>query len=223
MAIYKGTISGTGSADTRKNEITPGELSTVRNFICGYNLNYKNIGGVIKNQDHDFDCKISETEKNLVHITDGLCFAYGYFGHGEPVDIMILPPAVEQYHIIYVELNRSVIPNFCTVKTKNNQSSSTVSINTFRQDQLTTIKTGVFQIPLWLLRVTNKGIQEATDLRNLRNYIESVVYSDQAKHVTDGGILGRNVTIPTPPVGDNSKKIANTEWVYNTIKTEINK
>ena len=91
MSIYRGTISGTGDFGTRENEITPDKLATVRNFICGYNLDYKNIGGIIKNQDHDFDCNISDTEKNVVHITGGLCFAYGYFGHGEPVDIMILP------------------------------------------------------------------------------------------------------------------------------------
>lgn len=235
MAVYKGTISGTGNSDTRENEITPDGLAVVRNFECGY-TDYQNTGGVVKDEGHDFDILNEITlidEDNLVYslsgnpttinLTDGLCFAYGYFGGMEAVNITILPPAVEQYHIVYAELDRSVIPNACAIKVKNNQASAIITANTFRQDILSTVKTGVYQLPLWLLKITNKGIEEVTDLRKLRQFIEHVVYSDNATHVMNNGTLGDNVTCPTPDGGDISKKVANTAFVDKAIQTEINR
>lgn len=166
-----------------------------------------------------------------IHLTDGMAFAYGYFGYCAAMDIDILPPAVEQYHIIYLELNKSVIPNTCEVKVRNNQSSPRILNNAFRQDQLSTIKTGVFQMPLWIIKITNKGIVYAKDLRNIKKGIENVVDTVNSSNVVDGGVLGLlysagllgNVRAETQPQGTRNKTVATTAFVQNAIQTEINK
>lgn len=238
MAEYKDntSISGTGNSLSRKNEIAGDELAAARNFICGYSLDFKEAGCVVKDEGHDFEILNSKTlinkeehiyslnsQSNTVNISDGLAFSYGYFGSSETVEFNILPPAVEQYFIIYLEMNKSVIPNTCEVKMKNNYASPRIGNNTFRQDELSTVKTGVYQMPLWLLKVTNKGIQQLQDLRNLKYCIRNVVHSDNGTHVLDNGTIGQNVTIPTLPQGDVGNKAANTEFATTAIRAEINR
>lgn len=228
MAVYKSncSISGIGDAQTRQNEITADNLAAVRNFIVGYNETPDIAGVVVEGEsinEHAFYCEISE-DRQSVTIHDGLAFAYGYFGSSEEVEFIILPPAVEQYHIVYLEFDRSVIPNACMLKIKNNQASANWKApNLFRQDQLSAIKTGVYQMPLWLLRVTNKGIRSATDLRNMRYYPQHVLHSDNANNVSGGGTIGENVTVPTADEVDISEIVANTEYVVRAVLAEINK
>lgn len=221
MAKYKSNtgISGTGNSETRVNEITGDNLAAVRNFICGYSLNFKEAGCVVKDEGHDFNCSI--ISKNSIRLTDGLAFAYGYFGESEAVKFNILPPAVENYFIVYLEMNKSVVPNICEVKIKKNYANSRIDNNSFRQDELSTVKTGIYQIPLWLVRVTNQGVQELRDLRNLKEYIQKIVHSDYGTHVLDNGTIGQNVTIPTPLQYDISNKAVNTEFVATAIEIEI--
>lgn len=235
MISYKGTISGTGDSITRLNEITGDNLGVVRNFIIGYK------DGVLKRDNHDFDYSV---DGNTVTITDGMCFAYGYFGYSKAKGFTILPPAVEQYYVIYARLDKSVIPNGCNLFIKNNYSSPNIGINSFRQDVLSTIKTGVYEIPLWLFRVTNKGVDELSfkDLRpnrvkpngnkTLLDCIKKVEYSDYATVVSNTvdasgqtiyGRLADGVTAATQPITDNSKKVATTAFVQAAIQAEIAK
>lgn len=245
MATYKGEISGIGNSKTRENEITADKVAIFRNAVIGYNTDIKNAGGVIYSPNHDFYCHVdgfvdggenTKEYSNTVHVTDGMVFAYGYFAYCEATDFTFLPPAVEQYHIIYLEIDRSVIPNTAILKTKNNQSSSRILSNTFRRDQLSTVKTGVNQIPLWLIKVTNKGIKvedlrdtsqtkKGYDLRNPIYKIEKTLYSDFADAVVDNGEIGENVTCPTPSldIDKNAEIIANCEFVQKLIKQEVNR
>lgn len=223
MAKYKSNtnISGTGNSETHANEITGDNLAAVRNFICRYGLDFNEAGCVVKDEGHDFNCVLSG--KNSIRLTDGLAFAFGYFGSSETVEFNILPPAVENYFIVYLEMNKSVVPNICEVKIKNNYANSRIDNNSFRQDELSTVKTGIYQMPLWLVRVTNQGVQELKDLRNLKDYIQKIVHSDYGTHVLNDGTIGQNVTIPTPLQDDISNKVANTEFAVTAIRAEINK
>lgn len=231
MATYQGTISGTGNSETRENEITADNVAIFRNFAIGYSLDTKDAGGVIYDPKHDFYAWVEDDGSgysNTLHISDGVAFAYGYFGMVKETSFTFLPPAVEQYHLIYLELDRSVIPNKATIKIKNNQGSNRVLPNSFRRDELSFVKTGVNQIPLWLIKVTNKGILcenledvKGVDLRKRRKYIENVHNSDTSHHVVfssnDINGVGENVTCPTAPIHSNSNIIANCEFVCREI------
>lgn len=225
------TISGIGDTETRKNEITGDDLAVFRNFVIGY-TSYKNIGGVLNYEGHAFDYSV---DGNTVHLTDGFAFAYGYGGHHKAESITLLPPAVEQYYIIYLVFDKSIIPNNFEIKVKSNYSSPNYGANSLRQDQLSTVKTGVFEMPLWLFKITNKGVDKDSfiDLRPkntlpdgskiLRNALEKVRSSDIANTVLSNGKLENEVTAVTQPITDNSKKIATTEFVRLAVQAEINK
>ena len=216
MGTYAGKISGIGDKDTRENEITADDLATLRHNIVGYEY------GVIKDDDHDFDCNEDKESNSIVHLTDGMAFAYGYFGYCPAVDITFLLPAVEQYQLIFMEIDKSVIPNTCTIKTKNNMSTPYINANTFRQDQLSTVKTGIFQIPLWQVHLSNQGIETLVDLRDLKESIKTVESSDNADNVNDNGVLADNVTCVTETISDKSKHVASTQFVDTAIKAVIN-
>ena len=223
-ASIQGEISGTGSALTRNNEITADRLAIARDFIVGYADSIKDaIGGVIRDVNHDFDCSISLDNNNQVVISDGLAVAYGYFGYSPRVVFDILPPAVLQYHLIYAEWDRSVIPNKFSIKIKNNQSSPYYD-TAFRQDVLSVVKTGIFQLPLWRIAIANNGIVDApTDLRVLREKIDIVQHSDDTVRVLSGGGLHDTVTCITQAIDDSSNKVASTAFVCAAIKAEIDK
>lgn len=215
MGTYAGKISGIGDKDTRENEITADDLATLRHNIVGYEY------GIIKDDNHDFDCIEDDDSNSIVHLTDGIAFAYGYFGYCPAVDITFLLPAVEQYQLIYMEIDKSVIPNACTIKTKNNMSNPYINANTFRQDQLSTVKTGVFQIPLWQIHLSNQGIETLTDLRALKSSIKFVTHSDISNHINDNGIIENNVTSATGIISTNDTTLATTEFVDLLIKSVI--
>ena len=217
---HEGNISGIGNELTRKNEITADGVATFRNYVAGY-TKYQNKGGVVNLAGKNFSCTKSESDKFTVDLQGGLCFAYGYFAYMDKASITFLPPAVKQYHIIYVELNRGKIPNAATIMTKNNQSSPRLLKNTLRQDELFVVKTGVFQVPLWSIEVTNSGIGEIVDLMDLRDAIENVVCSDITSKVESGGRLGEGVTCHTE-LG-RAKEIANCAFVIREITSEINR
>lgn len=216
MATYKGEISGIGNTDKRINEITGDKLAVFRNFVVGYK------DGVLKYDNHDFDYSVSS---NTVSITDGMCFAYGYFAYCFAKDFTILPPTVENYFIIYVCIDRSVIPNIIEIEIKNNYASPNIGINSFRQDVLSTVKTGVYEIPLWIFKVTNKGVDTNSfkDLRNLREKIQQMYFADNATNLNNGGSIGANVTCPTYDITVINDIVASTKYVQNAIKAEIDK
>lgn len=228
---FQGEISGTGVAVTRENEITADRLAEFRNFVVGHEY------GVVQSEYHDFHAWVDGGDmggtpfnlnveySNTIHLTDGLLFAYGYFGYIPATDITFSPPAVEQYHIIYAEIDRSIIPNTFKLATKNNQASSSIMRNSFRQDVLSTVKTGVFQIPLWIVRVTNKGIRieplsPQCDLRRLISKIKNVYKAENTQHVTKS--IGNTVTAATQPQGANNKTVANCAFAQREIRAAVN-
>lgn len=211
MGTYYGKISGIGNPTERINEITADDLATLRYFQIG--LDY----GVINREGYNFSIKY-EINTSSVEVGKGIMFAYGYLGYIDKCVLEFIRPAISQYHIIYVELDRSKIPNICILKVKNNQSSTSIE-RTFRQDYLDKVRTGVFQLPLWRVKVGSNGVEEVVDLRKLYDKPKQVQYSINTKRVV--GKIDSGVTAVTQPNNDNSNKIATTMFVHNATRDYI--
>ena len=212
MKKYEGKISGVGNVTSRKNEITADDLAILRNYIYGWEY------GVINRSGWNFN---AHKEGNSVVVEKGIMFAYGYFGiFPKSVTIPFIKPSATQYRFIYAEIDRSVVPNTCIIKVKNNQGSNKIKPTTFRQDYLTAIRTGVFQLPLWQIELNSEGIAKIVDIRDLKDYIMQVEHTNATTHTVTGEIsLGAKAT--TQPITDNSEKLATTEFVHLATRDYI--
>lgn len=204
---YKGKISGTGNATTRNNEITADDLAILRNYIFGGNYGVLNLKGCNFNAYKD---------GNNIVLEKGIMYAYGYFGYlPETITIPFIKPTTTQYRFIYAEIDRSIIPNTFKIDVKNNQGSSKIKPTTFRQDYLSQIRTGVFQLPLWRVELNSEGIADIDglyDVRELKNGIGKVKHTNY----TTGKVtktISESVTSTTQILSDRSKKLATTQFI----------
>lgn len=208
MAEFKGRISGIGNKDNRINEISADEIATMRKMIFGKDYS------VIK------DFKLYKVNNTTIRMTKGLVQAYGYFGYlDKEIYIQFLLPISTQYHIIYAEIDRSRVPNTFKIKVKNNQSSSEIKPNTFRQDILSSIKTGVFQMPLYVVQITKKGINFTINKKEVQTYIENVRNCNDAKEITVS--IEDDITAYTQTYPDRSTKVATTKYVDTAVRKEV--
>ena len=210
-------ISGIGNAQNRINEITPEDVAAIRQYIIGWE------SGVISG----FDCV--NNDGHSITITAGEMFAYGYIGYlSEPITINFLPRSAVQYNFIYAEIDRSVVPNAFNIKIKNNQGGKDVKPTTFRQDNLTSVKTGIYQLPLYRVKVTVEGI-EVLDIRDIKESIKKVGFADKTtQKITEELEHGsfQNNYYPTckattQDYRDHSNKIATTLFTYKAIRHYI--
>ena len=210
MEVY-GKVSGIGDSETRANEITADELATFRYYIIGWQYGIIDYG-------KKFDIKSRYTDTLI--IDSGLMFAYGYLGLSpREATFTFNKTAAVQYHFIYAEIDKSVVPNKFKITTKNNQASPLIKPTTFRQDILSTVKTGVFQLPLYQVKITLSGISEVIDLRNDYKYFKNVKRSDDTKEVV--GSISSSVTGTTQQASSNSLLVATTMHVHNSIRDYI--
>ena len=194
-----GVISG------YKNEINKDNVALARKYIIGYDY------GVISG---GFNASITTglQGNSAVLLQKGLMFAYGYFGgilESHKIDFAL--PSGIQYHFIYAEIDMSRVPNIFTIKTKNNGKATTTE---WRQDYLSSVHTGIFQLPLWRVKLTSSGVDEITDVRASTNKVYKTKYATTATKVNN---VGANVTATTQSAGDNSTKIATTAFVKAEI------
>ena len=167
---------------------------------------------------YSFD--ILAQDDTMLKLNKGYIVAYGYVGYEEPKTFYFNKTAATQYHFIYGEIDRSVIPNTFELKVKNNQGGSQIKPTTFRQDILSMVKTGVYQLPLYRIKLGSNGIEEVKDIRDIKNTIKRVQYAD----ITTGKIVKEiwgDTIATTQPTSDNSKKIATTMFVHNAIRDYI--
>ena len=197
-------ISGTGNSVTRINEITADDLATFRNYIIGWD------SGVV----NGFD--IVEQTDTSVTLSKGLMFAYSYLGYEEEKTFYFNKTSATQYHFIYGEIDKSVVPNTFELKVKNNQGGSEVKPTTFRQDILSTVKTGVFQLPLYRITLSSNGIERIEDIRDKKNAIKKARYTNRITEKIEA-----TVEAYTQNISDWSKKIATTMFVHNAVRYYI--
>lgn len=211
---YKGKISGIGNATTRNNEITADDLAILRNYIYGWEF------GVINREGWNFNATVSDNKSSVI-VEKGIMFAYGYFGIlPESVTMPFIKSSATQYRYIYAEIDRSVVPNTFMIKVKNNQGSNKIKPTTFRQDYLTAIRTGVFQLPLWQVELNSEGIVEIKDVRDLKDYIMKVKHTDNTTSKVTGEI-STSAIATTQPITDNSEKLATTNFVHLATRDYI--
>ena len=188
-------------------------------------VKYIRFDGTIANKDKI----ILRERKTQITITSGLMFAYGYFGYiPKNVTLYFNPTAATQYQFVYIELSRSVIPNGCVIKVKNNQSGDAIKPTTFRQDILSAVKTGVYQLPIYRITLNSTGISEVKGFRDipslqglaqLISQIKKTYTSFQTKIITES--ISSSAVATTQTVEDNSTKIATTEFVKKAIQVFI--
>lgn len=224
----EGVISGVGEEETRYNEISSDTVASVRNWIMGYP--YGIIGNPATGASY-FNC--SKSGRSAVTVFAGIAYAYGYYGISDSVEISFLNPPLTQYHMIYLEWNKSVIPNTFRVKSRNNYASPQIYKTTFRGDVLSFMKTGVFQLPVAIVAVGKNGVQEITDLRSsdtlypvyrtplLTPYPYKAEYADSGSDTEIEGTLKNGVTAATIYASDSSGKIATTKYTDKEIQKNI--
>lgn len=167
---------------------------------------------------YSFD--ILAQDDTMLKLNKGYIVAYGYVGYEKTKIFYFNKTAATQYHFIYGEIDRSVIPNTFELKVKNNQGGSEIKPTTFRQDILSQVKTGVFQLPLYRVKLGSNGIEDITDLRDVKDYIKRVKHAD----ITTKKIVGQisdTATATTQLTSDSSKKIATTMFVHNACRNYI--
>ena len=166
-----------------------------------------------------FDYKKTE---NKLTIYKGYMFAYGYVGYVPNTVLYFNKTAATQYHFVYVEIDKSVIPNTCAIKVKNNQGGNKILPTTFRQDVLSSIKTGVYQLPLYLVELDSNGIKEVVDLRSKIKHdkIKKVKSTNETNKIT--GVVEEGVVSTTYEYTDCSERLATTGFVYLATFAAIN-
>lgn len=210
MALYSGKISGIGNSVTRINEIAPEDLAIIYNYIFGFE------SGVIDGFGKTYTA-------TTITINKGLCFAYGYIGYNDKeVTFTFNKASSEQYRFIYAEFDLSVFPNTFEIKVKNNQSSPKIKPNTFRQDRLSRIRTGVYQLPLYRIKLDSNGIAKVSYLTSNKLYPEKVYTSDESAFIRNGGSIDSDVTAVTKRLAVKTKAVATTRFCLHAIQNYIN-
>lgn len=131
--------------------------------------------------------------------------------------------------------DKSVLPNAFFIGVKNNYASKEITEFSLRRDVLSAIKTGVFQLPIAIVKVDKSGISEIIDLREtdslypvyqtplLRNYPYKMEEADEAGGTEENGVLSAGITAETQPEGTNNETVATTKFGYQEILPEIEK
>lgn len=215
MPRVDGAVSGLGDSATRKNEITADSVAIFRNCVYNANRQTKSIAVGLFGE-NPFDMVIVD---NTVEISAGCCIAYGYIGSSEPITLIFNITAAPQYWIIYAEFDCSVIPNTFAIKARNNQSSPKIGEYTLRQDTLSTFKTGVYQMPLAIVKVDGENLSFVSDERAFSTYPYKARSADEAKQIT--GTIGSNATIEGA-IADNDKNVCSTGKAVSLIQSAVN-
>ena len=215
-----GTVTGNGVSSSRQNEITADLIAEYRNKVFGWEYGVINVNNPFSETHDETACIIGK----------GALFAYGYIGYQPaPQTFYFYPTAATQYRFIYGEIDRSVVPNTFALKVKNNQGSSVIKPTTFRQDVLSTVKTGVFQLPLYMVELNNTGIANITNIFNnieepkksfLRSYPKKVSIAN-ATHEISKNVGAYSKCTTNPDYDDNSKLIATTDFTHKAIRYYI--
>ena len=225
MTEKQGIISSYGS------EISSDSVASLRKFVIGHDY------GILDIENCRFEPEIKGT--NRVQFNGGYVYAYGYIAYiPNPTVFNLYLGAVPQYYFAYVEIDKSVVPNVCEIKLKNNQNSPYMNEWTFRQDELSRVKTGIHQTPICLLKTVGGENGGVTIVENYiagteRVYNPNPPFSNTTLHSSgktnysfttsrvlkniNGNVLlnKKNFTV--------GKNLSSTEYVDNRAVEEINR
>lgn len=130
----------------------------------------------------------------------GVCFAQGY--RGEVSADILLDKTTYVYGVFKVNFDSDVPDSFYI---------ETSSTPIYEHNDI------LHGAGIYYLLLYKNGVAQLS-----RKYPSDAVLSDNTGHINDYGTIGENVTAPTPPIGDNSKKVATTQYVHSLIVEKIN-
>ena len=163
-------LKGIGDKLTGKNEIIPTFDAKIFNFYS------QMAPGVVGSESNKFPVTIITRG---VTIGPGLAHAYGYFGLSDaPVQFnFVIPSTATQYAKVYVEFDLSARPQSMAIKVTPQSDTSVIELIS---DNLSTLTTGIYQIPLYLVTIKTDASITCTDLRTVLNRVSYSNHSNNS-------------------------------------------
>lgn len=168
-------LKGIGDALTGKNEIVPTFDAKIFNFYSQMNP------GVVGSESNKFPVTI--VDRGVV-IGPGLAHAYGYFGMSDaPVQFnFVIPSTATQYAKVYVEFDLSARPQAMAIKVTPQSDTSVIEL---LSDNLSTLTTGIHQIPLYLVTIKTDATITCSDIRTMLNRVSYSKHSNNCDLATN--------------------------------------
>ena len=163
-------LKGIGDKLTGKNEIIPTFDAKIFNFYS------QMAPGVVGSESNKFPVTIITRG---VTIGPGLAHAYGYFGLSDaPVQFnFVIPSTATQYAKVYAEFDLSARPQSMAIKVTPQSDTSVIELIS---DNLSTLTTGIYQIPLYLVTIKTDASITCTDLRTILNRVSYAGHSNNS-------------------------------------------
>lgn len=168
-------LKGIGDALTGKNEIVPTFDAKIFNFYS------QMAPGVVGSETNKFP--VSIVDRGVV-IGPGLAHAYGYFGMSDaPVQFnFVIPSTATQYAKVYVEFDLSARPQSMAIKVTPQSDTSVIEL---LSDNLSTLTTGIHQIPLYLVTIKTDATITCSDIRTVLNRVSYASHSNNCDLATN--------------------------------------
>ena len=168
-------LKGIGDKLTGKNEIVPTFDAKIFNFYSQMSP------GVVGSESNKFPVTIIDRG---VTIGPGLAHAYGYFGMSDaPVQFnFVIPSTATQYAKVYVEFDLSARPQSMAIKVTPQSDTSVIEL---LSDNLSTLTTGIHQIPLYLVTIKTDATITCTDIRTVLNKVSYAKHSNNSDLATN--------------------------------------
>lgn len=198
-------LKGIGDSVTGKNEIVPTFDAKIYNFYSQV------VPGVVASEKNRFP--ISVIDRGII-VGPGLAHAFGYFGLSDaPAQFnFIIPSSQTQYSKVYVEFDLSARPQNFAVKVTPQSDTEVIEL---QQDDLTDTTAGIFQVPLYLVKIQTNGTITFTDQRQMLERVAYAQHSNESNHTleadhskqTDNSTKAQYITFTTtaptssPPAG----------------------
>lgn len=180
-------LKGIGDSVTGQNEIIPTFDAKIYKFCA-------QIGpGVIATEKERFP--ITLVDRGII-IGPGMAHAFGYFGLSDSPQTFnyVIPSSQTQYSKVYAEFDLSARPQSFSIKVTPQSDTSVIEL---QQDDLSEVTTGIFQLPLFLIKIQTNGTITFEDIRSMRNRVAYSSHSNEADH---------SLTADTTPQADNATK-----------------
>lgn len=190
-------LKGIGDSVTGKNEIVPTFDAKIFNFYAQV------VPGVVGTEKNRFSMTL--VDRGII-IGPGMAHAFGYFGLSDAPQAFnfVIPSGQTQYSKVYAEFDLSARPQSFTIKVTPQSDTSIIEL---QQDDLADITTGIYQLPLYLVKIQTNGTIAFDDIRPILNRIANATHSIESDHAleanhtpqSDNAINAQRVVFTTTP------------------------
>lgn len=180
-------LKGIGDSVTGKNEIVPTFDAKIFNFYAQV------TPGVIATEKDRFP--ITLVDRGVI-IGPGMAHAFGYFGMSDSPQTFnyVIPSSQIQYSKVYAEFDLSARPQSFAIKVTPQSDTSVIELV---QDDLADVTAGIYQLPLYLVKIQTNGAITFEDIRPMLNRVSYATHSNESNH---------SLTADVTPQADNATK-----------------